>query len=467
MVGVTPEDLEMAHKLISTSPGYLSKWTKQELTSAAVALRLFVRRLPGGPKLLRRAADLASSAPGEEAERMDHAVKAIERQEGVDASLYRLQAEEDPAATSTQVPGAGGRGAGAPDASLIAGRGGSSGGNGGGRDGVEKDVEEGLSYSQIPSGQGGAGGGESSSSRHNNRNYSSSNDGDDNSSADGSNTTTDGKVSDPSSSSAHSLAAPIRTTAPHGPHKRAQEGGNGVGVVDAGMSDVGVAGGGGVGGVDAGGGARKTKKGSNPANNTTRPRNTSEWRPRVCNQVWRGGTCNNMSKGCRFAHPNPCSDSGCASAPAPTCRAFHPKRRGNGRGSVRKGGDVPGRREDTKLPRPSGTNSGTNIGSNIGSNSNLSRSATLQLRERLEAMEKRLGLKEKGRSNIVGERRPSYRDVAARGLSRGGSGDTNPFNPNRGRSGANGDSALVRPDPAVLSTVVAAVMAVLSTGQHF
>ncbi len=152
MVGVTPEDLEMAYRLITTSPGYLSKWTKQELTSAAMALRFFVRVLPGGPKLLRRVADLASQAPGEEAVRMGHAVKAIERQDGVDPSLYRLAEEEDPAATSTQAPGAG-LGLGAPDASLIAGPSNNAatlGGNGtgsasNGHSGAEEDTTAGVS----------------------------------------------------------------------------------------------------------------------------------------------------------------------------------------------------------------------------------------------------------------------------------------------------------------------------------
>ncbi len=68
VTGVTPEDLESAQKLVSTSPGYLSKWTKSELISAAIALRLFVRELPGGPKLLRRAMELARSTNGDEDE---------------------------------------------------------------------------------------------------------------------------------------------------------------------------------------------------------------------------------------------------------------------------------------------------------------------------------------------------------------------------------------------------------------
>ncbi len=102
VVGATPEDLATAQKLVSTSPGYLSKWTKSELVSAALALRLFIRELPGGPKLLRRAVDLARSTNGEEDERMARAVKAISRQEGVDASLYvPTQTTGGASATST------------------------------------------------------------------------------------------------------------------------------------------------------------------------------------------------------------------------------------------------------------------------------------------------------------------------------------------------------------------------------
>ncbi len=81
----------------------------------------------------------------------------------------------------------------------------------------------------------------------------------------------------------------------------------------------------------------------------------------------------------------------------------------------------------------------------------------LQLLDRVAAMERRMG-----QAGLV-QQPPSYRDVVARGI----------LNPGGSRSGSNGNnnnggapSAPARPDPAVLSTVVAAVMAVLS-GQHF
>ncbi len=445
MVGVTPEDLEMAHKLVSTSPGYLSKWTKLELTSAAVALRFFIRELPGGPKLLRRAADLANSAPGGEAERMDHAAKAIKRQEGVDASLYRLQEEEDPAATSTQAPGAAGPGPGAPDASLIARR-----GNGH----AEVDDEGDVSYSQIPSAQGGAGGAarDEGTSGHRSDGTSSSN-----------NDTPDGKVSDHSSCSTHSHAAP--------PKQLAKAGVVGGGLVDRGADGSGVAGVGGVGDVDA---VKQGAKGGRKRNHATDKKTSKSagvaatataapgWRPRVCNQVWKGRSCNNMSNGCRFAHPTPCANNRCKSGPATGCKAFHPRvskgdltRRGNGKGSVRRDDAAP-KGNNGKSHQPSAKR---NRASNSNNSNTRSRSSDLRLGERVELMERQLGLREE-----MG-RKLSYRDVAARGLTTPSSS----FNSNNGHTNGSrpdgmgpGGFGLAQPSPDMLGAVVAAVMAVLA-----
>ncbi len=232
--GVTPEDLAIAQKLVSTSPGYLSKWTKSELVSAAIAMRLFIRELPGGPKLLRRAMDLARSTNGGEDERMSRAVKAINRQEGVDASLYRpTQATGGASATSTQST-AENSDPNWDDLSQIP-----SNQDGGGGRGVENEGEEDETVMEGAVAEKGEKSKNSSMGlappgEKDDDNNGSSNRG-------GGNTTVGGKVSDPSFSNAHSLAAPIRTTTPHGPHKRAQGGGNGVGVVAAGANVVGVA----------------------------------------------------------------------------------------------------------------------------------------------------------------------------------------------------------------------------------
>ncbi len=78
-------------------------------------------------------------------------------------------------------------------------------------------------------------------------------------------------------------------------------------------------------------------------------------------------------------------------------------------------------------------------------------------------MERQLGLREE---RDMG-RKLSYRNVAARGLpaSRGASsgGNTNPQGSGPDRMGPGG-FGLAQPDPTTLSTVVAAVMAVLAGG---
>ncbi len=284
-----------------------------------------------------------------------------------------------------------------------------------------------------------------------------------------SNTNTDGKVSGSSSSTAPSLAAPIRTTAPNGPHKRARgRGVDGVGVVDAGANDIGVARRGGVGGVVVDDAVKRNKLSSSATGNTTA---ASEWRPRVCNQVWRGGTCNNRSKGCRFAHPSPCNSSSCTNTPAPNCRAFHPRRKkeGNGEGDVRKGNAAPKRKGSNDHSRPSGSsvggNNNRNRRSSKGSSSGSRKgnaSSLPQLHSRMATMERHLvGMRD-------GREAPSYRDVVARGLPiSAGSGSSSGNNHNSQRHEGVG-FGLAQPSPDVLSAVVAAVMAVLAgKGPHF
>ncbi len=199
------------------------------------------------------------------------------------------------------------------------------------------------------------------------------------------------------------------------------------------------------------------------------------WRPRVCNQVWKGKRCPNRNNGCRFAHPTPCSNDHCRSGPSQGCKAFHPPTsgKGNGKGSVRRGGAAPkkknngkngsnkSRKPNAKRSAPSNGRAGGSAG-NSGNGS--SKSIAHQLGERVEMMERQLGL---------GRERLSYRDVAARGLNArddGGSPDANTNIPSIGsrpigrRPPGFGH---VQPDPAMLSTVVAAVMAVLAGGhQH-
>ncbi len=403
----------------------------------------------------------------------DESSRLVTSQEGVDASLYiptqAGTASAASAASATSTQSAKGDGPNWDDLSQIPsnqGTGAGASASVGGRDGdagsiVEKGEKSKNSLLGLaPMGEDTAG---------------------DDDASDGSNTrdgdygTTDGKVSDPTSSNALSLAAPIRTT-PQGPHKGAQGGGIGDGVVDVGVNDIGVAGQGGVGGVDVDVTAKKITRLSSGANNTT---TSSEWRPRVCNQVWRGGTCKNRSKGCRFAHPTPCNSNNCATTPAPNCRAFHPKRKGgNDRGDARKGNAAPkSRRGLNGSHRPSGSSnsrggcsgggsSGSRSGSNStnnktsgargsGSSSSTNNRSALNLGDRMARVERHLA----GMSGNP----PSYRDVAVRGLSGGNNGGSSSIT-----SSNKGDFGLAQPNPAMLSTVVAAVMAVLSgRGPHY
>ena len=196
--------------------------------------------------------------------------------------------------------------------------------------------------------------------------------------------------------------------------------------------------------------------------------------------MWKGKQCPNRSNGCRFAHSIPCSNNRYKSGPASGCRAFHPPvgkkdlpvsrkdtaKNGNCMGGVRMGGDTPKRKGNRSHKPTTGRTGGTSSGSRGDSNSsssnrrsynrhsNNNNSSRLQLRERMEMMERRLGLQ-----GDNGGKMPSYRDMAARSLNSGNY-------PNPGRL-ANVGFARVQPDPTVLSTVVTAVMAVLGGGREF
>ena len=415
----TPQDLMMASKLITVTPGYLSKWTKAELTSATLALKLFVHELPGGPKLLHRATELAATG-GDEG--MLKAVEAIRCQEGVDASLYRpaQSAGDEDVATGT--------------------------------DGKTTSTQEvngaslswaDMTASQIPSAQdggsslpsklgGGGGGGD----------------------------IPNGKVSDHSSCSVRSLAAPTP------PSQLANAGEVGDGLVDSDMNGTGVTRVGGVRGaavVGNRGGDVDGRPGEAPLHKTSAP-----WRPRVCNRVWKGKTCKNRSSGCRFAHPDPCNSSKCSGSPVAGCKAFHPRVGGvetsvlgNDRGSARRGSAAPNRNErDSRTSRPTGGRSGSNGGRTTGGSG-----------RKGEGGSRNGGSNNNTRSSNSYQRRPqvSYRDVAARAAtsassrnSRGPQGNTD--GNNSGGIVTRGDegSALgPRLQPGLLEAVVSAVMAVL------
>ncbi len=344
---VTPEDMMMASKLVTVSPGYLSKWTKADLTSAALALKLFVHELPGGPKLLHRAAELAttSSSTGGDGEDdgMLRAVEAIRCQEGVDASLYRpAQSAGDAAATSTQK-----------------------------QDGMGLSWAE-ISASQIPSGQGeGNGNGPSFKS-------SSS------SSIDNGGSVISGKVSDNNTNGYVCYANPP----PHDRAPRADVKGPREGGVDAVASGRVVARGAGVGGVDVDGGDKTKKKGSTTTVAARGAHTSTEERPRrICNRTWKGKKCNKENNGCNFPHPAICADSRCGGEAMRDCTAFHPPSRaraetraaGNGGGGARQGSGTTHRRKPKKA-----ANSGN--GNHRPNRNNSSRPTYTQLQERLAAM---------------------------------------------------------------------------------
>ncbi len=179
-----------------------------------------------------------------------------------------------------------------------------------------------------------------------------------------------------------------------------------------------------------------------------------------------------MSNGCRFAHPTPCSNNRCKSGPATGCKAFHPRvnkgdltRRGNGKGSVRRGDAAP-KGNNGKSHQPSARRNGA---SNSNNSNTRPRSSDLRLGERVELMERQLGLREE-----MG-RRLSYRDVAARGLTTPAPSNSNSINSNNSHTNGSrpdgmgpGGFGLAQPSPDMLSAVVAAVMAVLAgKGQRF
>ena len=444
-MGVTPEDLAAASELLATGTAGLCKkeWTKPRLLSAAVALRWFIRELPGGPKLLHRAADLAKSGHGGENLRMIRAAKAVAVQDGVDASLYQpTQAAEDPAATSTQTPmGLSGSGMGLNVSVINCDRGGS------GTTGSSWATD--ISVSQIPPGQGAATGGDGSKEDEAHNCSSSNSD----------------KVSDHSSRSDSRLSCSAPLTLPT--DGKGVEGGGNIGAV-AKCSGVAQ-------GLDV------EDQGTNMKGKQKVPRSmhkilnsTSVWRPRVCNKVWKGGDCPNRNNGCRFTHPTPCSNKRCASRPSNGCRAFHPRLdegKGNARGDARKGSGVPRRNKSIKPNRPNGYKGNDKPKGNFVYSSNSNSSPVdlqLQLQDRVATVERRLmGLGEKRQG------KPSYRDVAARSVfppsmisSYSGSSSSNNLNHVQN---AGGDCALGQPDQAMLSTVVAAVLAVLAGRgqQHF
>ncbi len=187
--------------------------------------------------------------------------------------------------------------------------------------------------------------------------------------------------------------------------------------------------------------------------------------------MWKGGTCNNRLNGCKYAHPTPCNSSACASRPANGCRAFHPRRdgskgKGNEMGGARRGsGGVPNQIKK----RPDGSHRPNARKVTKGSSGNSSSSggsgslAHSRLQERVATVERTV--KGMGKGNT-----PSYRDVAIRGLlprpNHSGSnlGRANYNAPLLGPVPTSGGFAHVQPDPAMLSAVVAAVIAVMQGG---
>ncbi len=126
-------------------------------------------------------------------------------------------------------------------------------------------------------------------------------------------------------------------------------------------------------------------------------------------------------------------------------------------GGARKGNAVPkqskGRTNGTHRPNNTKISNG---GSSRGRSSSNTQS---KLRERVDAMERTV--------RNLGERsanRPSYRDVVISGSTNGGGSSNHNHNhvPTHRPVPVNGAFALDQPNPAMLSTVVAAVMAVLS-----
>ncbi len=488
--GITPKDLDSARRFIgviratSRDPMvFFDKIRKADIVAALTATSWYLDLLPEGMgfNYLAAAAHMAKSTKVKDLSVVASAVK-----DGDKAKLAKYMdgplTDDESVCTSSQWrPPIKGRDEAysAPDLSVISAP--VRDRNEGGVEGVEDvgDVEKvdndgssGLAPpgGQIPSAQGGSSPPYPGSSPDDTNDvYSSSsssginNDG----TSSSSNDVPNGKVSDHSSCSTHSLAAP--------PKQLAKAGVVGGGLVDKGADGSGVAGVGGVGDVGA---VKQGAKGGTKRSHATDKKTskssdaTAGWRPRVCNQVWKGRSCNNMSNGCRFAHPTPCSNNRCKSGPATGCKAFHPRvnkgdltRRGNGKGSVRRGDAAP-KGNNGKSHQPSARRNGA---SNSNNSNTRPRSSDLRLGERVELMERQLGLREE-----MG-RRLSYRDVAARGLTTPAPNNSNSINSNNSHTNGSrpdgmgpGGFGLAQPSPDMLSAVVAAVMAVLAgKGQRF
>ncbi len=414
---VLADDIVLARDYVAGVGNH--KWNKPELQAAAAAMAWIIREIPGSPVMIRAMVDMLGKDP---TNGLNKATALLRAQQGLHGDLGAVLDEAGEPISSTQRPGGAGLALSWAD----------------------------VSASQIPSAQGDDTG------------TSTKGDGD----GGGTNTNSVGKVSDRSSFSDHSLATPVQF--PNGPHTGAAVGGRGE-VVDAVANGSSVTGVGGVGGVVAAGDVGTNRRvGEAPLNGAPAPVRTP-WRPRVCNRVWKGKIC--KSNGCRFAHPNPCDSSRCSGGPTAGCKAFHPRVGGvetsvvlgNGKGSARRGGTAPNRnrkgRPDSNSGRSSSSYSNNNRrtpAGNRGSGNGSSGS--------------RSGSSSSTSNSNFRHPQVSYRDVAARAVpsvadSASGSngGSNNSIFPFQGRGGF----AHVQPDPAVLSTVVAAVMAVLSgRGQH-
>ena len=258
---VTPKDLDSARKLIgairsiSKDPMvYFDKVRKVDIVAALSALSWYLDQLPRdyGYNCLTAAANMAKSTKvkdlGAVAEAIRDGSKLVKYADGP------LLGDESVHTSSQWRPPIKGRDAAysGPNVSMIPSP--MEGNNvrdvedlendrgGGCEEEEEKKDEEAESVLTPP-------GGQITSAQVRERSDGNGNDG---SIATASNNagsdTTDGKVSDPSSCSASSLAAPIRNA--HDPHKRVKGEVAGDGVVDTGANDSGVARGGGVEGVE-------------------------------------------------------------------------------------------------------------------------------------------------------------------------------------------------------------------------
>ncbi len=482
-------DLNEAYRCVQEGDSLINKMRKPELARALSALAWCVRTIPNAPELLLEVRALAGRVtdgldkPGTD-EYVDHPWRALMGQKGLTpfsytASIKQAGVPQAPpplpghapawsyvlssgaGAAEVVGPPVGGTGAAARRGAASASGGEEPNTQAASQKAPQQEEEEDI-FSNLgtltPPGAA-SGGGDGVGGGDGGGDGDGGDGGDD---GDGRGHIPEGQVSDHSSRSINSLAAPPKQLA-----KAGVVGDDGL--VDNDTNGSGVARVGGVGGAAGGADGKGKGKATSKANSTSLP--TSAWRPRVCNQVWKGKQCPNRSSGCRFAHPTPCSNDRCRSGPAPGCRAFHPPmnkrkrdppKKGNDKGSVRKGGAAPKTNGGNGTRKPNNKGRGPTSGG--GSNSGSSNShPDLQLRKRIEAMERKLEL-QSGKT-------PSYRDVAARGLlahSNGSGGNSS--NPTHG-FGANqmgpGSFDRGRPDPTMLSTVVAAVMAVLSGGdQH-